>query len=55
MEDNTLDKFCPWNTKGYDKICYLKLELIYRILSLDKNILLIKNTGTKNFLCSINM
>lgn len=36
-----LDKFCPWNSKGYDKICYLKLELIYRILSLNKNVLLI--------------
>ena len=38
-EDKTLGKFCPWNTKGYDKICYLKLELIYRILSLNKNCL----------------
>lgn len=36
-----LEKFCPWNTKGYDKICYLKLELIYRILNLNKNVLLI--------------
>ena len=36
-----LSKFCPWNTKGYDKICYLKLELLYRILSLKKNVLLI--------------
>lgn len=36
-----LGKFCPWNTKGYDKICYLKLELIYRILSLNKNVLLV--------------
>lgn len=41
IEDSTLDKFSPWNTKGYDKICYLKLELIYRILSLDKNVLLV--------------
>lgn len=41
MEDDTLGKFCPWNTKGYDKICYLKLELIYKILILDKNVLLI--------------
>jgi hypothetical protein len=40
-EQKELGKFCPWNTKGYDKICYLKLELIYRILSLDKNVLLI--------------
>lgn len=41
LEDNTLGKFCPWNSKGYDKICYIKLELIYRILSLNKNILLV--------------
>jgi hypothetical protein len=42
LEDHKdLGKFCPWNTKGYDKICYLKLELIYSILSLNKNILLI--------------
>ena len=41
IEENELEKFCPWNTKGYDKICYLKLELIYRILSLNRNILLI--------------
>ena len=36
-----LDKFFQWNTKGYDKICYYKLELIYRILSLQKNIVLV--------------
>jgi len=41
INDTVLGKFCPWNTKGYDKICYLKLELIYRILSLNKNVLLI--------------
>jgi len=41
MDDKTLSKFCPWNSKGYDKICYLKLELIYYILSLKKNILLV--------------
>lgn len=40
-ENKELGKFCPWNTKGYDKICYLKLELIHRILSLDKNVMLI--------------
>jgi len=39
--NQTLGKFCPWNSKGYDKICYLKLELIYRVLSLNKNVLLI--------------
>ncbi len=36
-----LSRFSPWNTKGYDKICYLKLEMIYRIISLNKNILLV--------------
>lgn len=41
VEDATLGKFCPWNSPGYDKICYMKLELIYRILSLQINILLI--------------
>jgi hypothetical protein len=41
ITDPILGKFCPWNSKGYDKICYLKLELIYRILSLNKNVLLI--------------
>ena len=40
VDEDELGKFSPWNTKGYDKICYLKLELIYRILSLGKNILL---------------
>ena len=37
----THDRFCAWNTKGYDQICYLKLEWIYRILSLNMNIMLI--------------
>jgi hypothetical protein len=35
------ERFCAWNTHEYDQICYLKLEWIYRILSLGKNILLI--------------
>lgn len=41
IDDQALGKFCPWNTKGYDKICYLKLELIYKLLSLDKSVLLV--------------
>ena len=41
ITDTSLSKFCHWNSKGYDKICYLKLELIYRILFLNKNVLLI--------------
>ncbi len=40
IDDNQLGKFSPWNTKGYDKICFLKLELIYSILSLNKNVVL---------------
>jgi len=39
--DETCERFCAWNTPGYDRICYLKLEWIYRILSLGKNVLLI--------------
>ena len=41
IDNGELGRFSPWNTKGYDKICYLKLELIYKILSLNKNILLV--------------
>lgn len=41
VDEPELGRFCPWNTKGYDKICYLKLELIYRLLSLNKNVLLV--------------
>lgn len=41
VEQKDLSKFSPWNTKGYDKICYLKLELLHSILSLNKNVLLI--------------
>lgn len=39
--DEELSKFCPWNTKGYDKICYLKLKWIHTILSQQKNMVLI--------------
>ena len=41
INDQTLGQFCSWNSKGYDKICYLKIELLYRILSLQNNVLLI--------------
>jgi len=41
MDDASLGGFSPWNTKGYDKICYLKLRVIYHILSLKKNVLLV--------------
>jgi hypothetical protein len=40
VDENTLGRFCPWNTKGYDKICYLKLVLIHHLLSLEKHVLL---------------
>jgi len=36
----THERFCAWNTPGYDQICYLKLEWIYRILSLGKHVML---------------
>jgi hypothetical protein len=39
--NDTNERFCAWNTKGYDRICYLKLEWIYRVLSLNMNILMI--------------
>jgi len=38
---DSLAKFFPWNSKGYDKICYYKLEMIYQILSLGYNLVLI--------------
>ena len=38
---DSLAKFFPWNSKGYDKICYYKVELIYQILSLGYNLVLI--------------
>ena len=41
VNEGSLGKFCPWNTKGYDRICYYKLELLYRILSLQKNVILV--------------
>ena len=40
-KEESLSGFFPWNSKGYDKVCYYKVELIYHILSLGKNILLI--------------
>ena len=39
--NESLATFYPWNTPGYDKVCYYKLELIYRILLLEKSVLLI--------------
>lgn len=39
--EQNMERFCPWNTEGYDKICYMKLEWIYRILSSGKNVLLV--------------
>ena len=39
--ESKLASFCPWNSKGYDEICFVKLEMIHCILSLKKNVLLI--------------
>jgi len=39
--NETHARFCSWNTPGYEQICYLKLEWIYRLLSLGKNVLII--------------
>ena len=39
--NQSFNNFYPWNSPGYDKVCYYKLELIYRMLSLGHNILLI--------------
>jgi len=41
MKGDSLERFCPWNTKGYDRICYIKLEWIHCLLSHGKNVLLI--------------
>ena len=40
-EKEELRRFSPWNSKGYDQICYVKLQLIYRILCMKKNVLLV--------------
>ena len=40
-ERQDLSRFCPWNTKGYDTICYTKLRVIYRLLTMNKNVLLV--------------
>jgi hypothetical protein len=40
-ERQNLSRFCPWNTKGYDEICYTKLRVIHRLLTMDKNVLLV--------------
>ena len=37
----SLSRFCPWNTKGYDEICYMKLRVIYKLLSMGKDVLLV--------------
>ena len=41
MKGDELERFCPWNTAGYDRICYIKLEWIHCLLSNHKNILMI--------------
>jgi hypothetical protein len=32
-DQDGLGRFCPWNTKGYDQICYTKLQTVHRLLS----------------------
>lgn len=39
-KETDVAQFCPWNTEGYDKICYLKLEWIHSLL-LTKNVVMI--------------
>lgn len=39
--DTDLEEFNSWNQKRYDKICYFKVLLIYRILQLGLNVMLI--------------
>ena len=39
--ETNMSAFCPWNSNGYDKICYVKLEIIHTILSLNNNVLLV--------------
>ena len=39
--DTDLEDFNSWNQKRYDKICYFKVLLIYRVLSLGLNVMLI--------------
>lgn len=41
MKGDALEKFCPWNTQGYDRICFIKLEWIHCLLTHRKNVLLI--------------
>lgn len=38
---DSLSRFCPWNTKGYDEICYMKLRVIHKLLSMGKHVLLV--------------
>jgi len=40
VEKEDLNKFSPWNSKGYDQICYIKLQVIHYFISLGKNVLL---------------
>jgi len=39
--NSALSAFCPWNTKGYDVICFSKLSLLHRILSFSFHALLV--------------
>jgi hypothetical protein len=39
-EKTIYSQFCPWNAPGYDRICYLKLTVISRILSMGYRVIL---------------
>jgi len=41
VHENQLAAFSSYNASKYDKICYYKVELLYRILSLGKHALLL--------------
>jgi len=38
---NVSSRFCPWNTPGYDEICYVKLKMIHSFLQAQKNVVLL--------------
>uniref|UniRef100_A0A6C0KWJ5 Nucleotide-diphospho-sugar transferase domain-containing protein n=1 Tax=viral metagenome TaxID=1070528 RepID=A0A6C0KWJ5_9ZZZZ len=40
VEKEDLKQFSPWNSKGYDQICYVKLQVIHYFISLGRNVLL---------------
>lgn len=41
MEENGHSGFFAWNTKGYDRVCYFKLVLIYEMIAKGYHLLLV--------------